>query len=144
MKLYRKIYIVDFDAITYEGSIGRVICFPSFTSCSEDIKAFKKEFNVLFIIESNNSKSVVKIENFSVFKNEKEYLFLPFSFFKIIKVVKEKKFHIIHLLAMNSEIPIEEIFLNFFEKHTDSFNPEGLDILQLNNDKILFNSDYYI
>ena len=144
MKLYRKIYIEDFDANTYEGSIGRVICFPSFTSCFEDIKAFEMEYNVLFIIKSNNSKSVVNIENLSEFSNEKEYLFLPFSFFKIINVEKKKKFHKIYLLAMNSEKPIEEMFLNFFEKCTDSLDPEGLDILQLNNDKILFNSDYYL
>ena len=36
---------------------------------------------------------------------------------------------------MNSEKTIEEMFLNFLENYTDCLDLEGLDILQLNDDK---------
>lgn len=88
----------------YRSSIGRIICFPSFTSTSLDKDAFtptKRNYEdelVLLIIEQNNTKSVVSISKDSKFDYEKEYLFLPFSFFKIINVKKIKEMYQIHIL----------------------------------------------
>ena len=41
--------------------------------------------------------------------------------------------HIIYLLAINSEKPIEEMFYEFRENVTDNLDPEGLDMLVLFN-----------
>ena len=103
---------------------------------------------VLLIIETNNTKSAISISEFSEFENEEEYLFVPFSFFKITKVeFKQGTFddpHIIHLIALNSDKPVEEMFYNFFENETDNLNQEGLDFLLLtdNQTKIIFNDIY--
>ena len=86
-------YLMPEDFNIYLNSIGEVICYPSFTSTSLVEKYFspdpsnKDEQLVELIIEQNNSKSVVSISEISKFPKEKEYLFLPFSFFKI-KYVK--------------------------------------------------------
>ena len=52
--------------------------------------------------------------------------------------------HIIHLLALNSDKPIEDLFYNFINNETDNLNPEGLDFLLLtdNDTKIIFNDIY--
>ena len=137
--LFRNIYISKNEFDIYKDSIDRVICYPSFTSTSlneyfEPIEQLNDLF-VKFVIEQNNSKSVISISNISQNQEEKEYLFLPFSFFKIIKVNEDKgtidKPHIIHLIALNSEKPIEDIILDFMENETDNMDLEGLDILQL-------------
>ena len=145
--LYRRMNISNNDLKMYKNSINRVICYPAFTSTSSDLYGFNYGFNTLLIINSNYSKSVVSIENFSKFKKEKEYLFLPFSFFKIVNVKfsegTKQNPHIINLLAINSEKPIEEMFLYFLKNFSDSLDPEGLDIVQLSGDRIIFNSNYY-
>ena len=149
LTLYRKMNISEKEFNDYKNSIGRVICYPSFTSTSSDKNGFIIDYNVLLVINSNNSKSVISIGKHSVYESEKEYLFLPFSFFKIndIKVGQGTQFnpHIVYLVAMNSDSPIEEIFSYFFQDFSDSLDPEGLDILQINlkQNKIYFNSDYY-
>ena len=135
--------------------MGKVICYPSFTSTSiYDDKYIPKKYNVndelvLFIIEQNKTKSVVSISEFSNFPNEEEYLFLPFSFFKIKKLIRKSGTrndpHIIYLIAINTEKPIEEMFYDFMIKETDNLSPEGLDLLILNNSesKILFKNNYF-
>ena len=153
--LYRKMYLKPKEIEQYEQSIGKVICYPSFTSTSiYKNKYMPKKYNykdelVLLIIEQNKTKSVVLISEFSNYPNEEEYLFLPFSFFKI-KNFKRKKGtkddpHIIYLVALNTEKPIEEMFYDFMIKETDNLSPEGLDLLLLNNSKtkIVFNSIYF-
>ena len=147
-------YLKQEDIKLYEKSINRVICFPSFTSTSIEKNNFTPFTPnpdtqlVLLIIEQNNTKSVVSIREYSVYQNEEEYLFLPFSFFKITKVELKKGNnsdpHIIHLLALNSDKPVEELFYNFIKNETDNLNPEGLDFLLLNYDKtkISFNDIY--
>ena len=64
-------------------------------------------------------------------------MFLPFSFFKIINVEEkggtENNPHIIYLMALDSEEPIEDMILKFIENETDNLDLEGLDILILNN-----------
>ena len=151
LTLYRKMNISQEDLNVYKKSIGRVICYPSFTSTSSDKNVFNGcDNNVLLIIDSNNSKSVISIEDYSTFKDEKEYLFLPFSFFKITNVILRQGTgynpHIIYLMAMKSEKPIEEMFIYFFRNYSDSLDAEGLDILQLNysKDEIIFNNNYYL
>ncbi len=87
--LYRKMYLNPNEIKQYEESVGKVICYPSFTSTSlgKD-KYTPHKYNmddelVLLIIKQNKTKSVVSISEFSPYPNEEEYLFLPFSFFKI-------------------------------------------------------------
>ena len=153
-KLYRKMYLNPKDIKLYEKSIGRVICYPAFTSTSISKDAFtpnKYDENlelVLLIIKQNDTKSVVSIKEYSEYEKEEEYLFFPFSFFKIENVqLKEgniKNPHIINLTALYSEKPIEEMFSNFMEKVTDNLNPEGLDLLLLkkNNTQLVFNPTF--
>ena len=154
--LYRKIYLHKVDIKLYEKSINKVICFPSFTSTTLDENNFQPNKSnlgdeyelVMFNIKQNNTKSVVLISEFSEFPEEEEYLFLPFSFFKIMKVElkngSEDDPHIIHLLAINSYKPIEEMFDDFMVNETDCLDPEGLDLVYLNYNSttLLFNKIY--
>ena len=142
------------DIKLYAQSIEKVICFPSFTLTSIKKNGFIPSKNnykdelVLFIINQNDSKSSVLISQFSNFPEDEEFLFLPFSFFKIQKVElkkgNENDPHLIYLLALNSEDSIEEMFLNFYKNETNNLNPEGLDFLILseNKTKIIFNPIY--
>ena len=153
-KLYRKMYLNPNDIKLYKQSIGRVICYPSFTSTSkgkDNYTPTKYEPNtelVLLIIEKQYNKSAISISEFSEFPEEEEYLFVPFSFFKILKVeLNEGSFsdpHIIHLFALNSDEPVEDMFYNFIKNETDNLNPEGLDFLLLTSrsTKIIFNDVY--
>ena len=52
--------------------------------------------------------------------------------------------HLIHLLALDSDKPIEEMFSDFITNETDNLNPERLDFLLLKNNrkKIEFNKIY--
>ena len=152
--LYRKMYISLDELRNYESSVGKVICFPSFTSTSikdgaySPTKYIPSDHLVKLIIKQNETKSVVSISNYSIYESEKEYLFLPFSFFKIVDVRRkegtEKDPHIINLVALNSDKPIEEMFSDFVDKVTDNLDPEGLDFLNLSNnkEKIIFNPIY--
>ena len=150
--LYRKIYLLPDEIKQYENSIGRIICYPSFTSTSplKDFIPLKKKKDgelTLLIIKQNQTKFNVSIKEFSKFPDEDEYLFLPFSFFKILKVEKKsgntKNPHIIHLMALNSDKPIEEMFNDFMDNETDALSPEGLDLLVIdkleNKERIIFN-----
>ena len=155
--LYRKLYLNKDDINKYEESIGKVICYPSFTSTSLKRNGFnpdskykgKDDELVLLIIKQNKTKSVISIKEYSEFEQEDEYLFLPFSFFKIIKVEKKKGStddpHIIHLIALNSVKPIEEMFDDFIAQETSTLSPEGLDLLILDEDgtKIVFNKLFF-
>ena len=73
-------------------------------------------------------------------------MFIPFSFFKIILVKRsenENEPHVIHLMAINSEESIEEMIIKFMENVTDNLDPEGLEILQLDefDTKIIINNE---
>jgi hypothetical protein len=147
-------YINSSELNKYISSIGRIICYPSFTSTSSDENVYNPQKRnpydelVLIKINQNYSKSVVPISKYSEYEEEKEYLFLPFSFFKIINVIKregtEESPHIISLLALKSDKPIEDMFADFIENETDNLSPEGLELLLLtnNNEKIIFNPKY--
>ena len=142
------------DVQIYKKSVGKVICYPAFTSTSLNTNFTPKPYNdivqlVVLDIEPSNSKSTISISKYSEYENEEEYLFLPFSFFKIKKVKlcegNEENPHIIYLKALDSEKPIEQIFADFMENETDNLNPEGLDLLILenNDEKISINPIYY-
>ena len=144
--LYKNIYLSSEDFNAYLESINQVICYPAFTltSLDENFMPEDPDSNELFvklIIDKNSSKSVVSLASIS----ENEYLFLPFSFFKILEVRQgsgNKDFpHIIHLSALNSDKSIEELFLDFMGKETDILEPEGLDMLCIKDseNKIIIN-----
>ena len=103
---------------------------------------------LLLIKEQNDNKFLILLSQLSDFLKEEEYMFLIFSFFKILKVELKKgskdDSHIIYLLALGSDKPIEEMFSDFIKNETDALNPEGLDLLILNIYKsiILFNPIY--
>ena len=119
------------DYQAYKYSIGELICFPAFTSTSEEDMA-KYSFPTPTAIEINNIKSydiyVVLIIDYkcnnssyptpcinvsydSVNSGEKEYIFPPFSFFKIEKVEDRSGIssdpHIIYMTVPNKRVLIE-------------------------------------
>ena len=153
-KLYRKMYLDPKDIQLYKKSIGKAICYPAFTSTSLNTDFDPNPYNdivqlVLLDIEPNNTKSTISLSKYSEYQNEEEYLFLPFSFFKIKKVKMSEGNseypHIIYLVALDSEKPIEQMLTDFMENETDNLNPEGLDLLILenNDEKISINPIYY-
>ena len=151
--LYRTMYITQAEWNKYLNSKGKVICFPSFTSTSlnDDWAPFKDKVNTILvklIIQQNNSKSIIDISNLSEHPTEREYLCLPFTFFKITNVVCQtvNNVHsdIIYLTALNSDKPIEEMFLEFMENETDNIDPEGLQILRLTDDGLSLYLNNYI
>ena len=151
-ELFRKMYISLDEFNNYESSKGKVICFPSFTSTTiidgsfTPTKKNPSDLLVQLIIKQNETKSVVSISEHSVFESEKEYLFLPFSFFKItnVKIGSGNYYnpHIIYLKAMYSDSSIEDLFIYFFEKYTDNLDPEGIDTFFISEDgqKICLNA----
>jgi hypothetical protein len=70
-------YISLDEVNNYSSSIGKVICFPSFTSTSIEEGSFSPtKYNpndhlIKLIIRQNESKLVVLIGNYSIFKTEK-------------------------------------------------------------------------
>ena len=153
--LYRTMILKKEDIDLYESSIGRVICYPSFTSTSLNRGEFTptrgspEDEVVILEIKQNDTKNVISIGDFSEYKGEEEYLFTPFSFFKITGVKRDKGTaenpHVINLLAIKMDKPLEETFEDFIKKETDNLDPEGLEMLILcgNNEKIEFNKKYY-
>ena len=150
--LYRAIFITQNEFKLYQNSIGKIICYPSFTSTSlkNNFCPFQNSPNTLFVklvIQQNNCKSIICIKDLSAHPQEEEYLCLPFTFFKItnIEFKTENNIHynIIYLTALNSEKTIEEMFLDYMENETDNLDPEGLQMLRLiNNDTTLILNEY--
>ena len=151
--LYRTMYISQAEWNKYKNSIGQVICFPSFTSTSlnDQWMPFQDKANtflVKLIIQQNNSKSIIDISNLSQHPTEREFLCLPFTFFKITnvecKTVNNVHLDIIYLTALNSDKPIEEMFLEYIENETDNIDPEGLQMLRLTQDGLSLYLNNYI
>ena len=141
--LYRSMFISQEEYNTYRNSIGKIICYPSFTSTSlhkgwNPIPGGQNLILVTLEIQQNNCQSIINIMDLSKHKTEEEYLCLPFTFFKITNVVckTENNIHTdtIYLTALNSEKPLEEMFLDFLENETDNLDPEGLEMVRLIND----------
>lgn len=142
--VYRNMNITQGEFNNYLSSIGQVICYPAFTSTSLEQNCNCGNFeiqnqNVMIklIIKLNGSKSVVCISKNSAFPNEKEYLFMPFSFFKITNIKKGfgslNNPHLIYLTALKSTQPIEDLFLDFMQNETDNLDPEGLKMIKLSD-----------
>ena len=99
LKLYRGIRANLYDLLNYQRAKGKIICFPSFTSTSLDIEIAKKfalchdKYETIITIDYRHKRgylpTAVDVSNLAIpeHKNEKECLFLPYSFF-IIKEVK--------------------------------------------------------
>ena len=102
---YRGIKMSYIDLLYYFRCEGKYITFASFTSTSEnkevaelfslrnEEKEERKNKNIYSVIIEINYQynkefipNVINIEDISIDKNEKERLFLPFSFFKINKI----------------------------------------------------------
>jgi hypothetical protein len=72
---FRNIYIILDEVNNYSTSIGRVICFPFFTSTSIEVGSyFPTKYNqsdnlVKLTIWLNEAKSVVSIGNYLIFKS---------------------------------------------------------------------------
>ena len=97
LKLYRGIQSNLYDLLSYERAKGEIICFPSFTSTSLKLEEAEK-----FIRLSNKYKTIivinykyqpgfiptaVDISKIAMYEEEKECIFLPYSFF-IVKNIK--------------------------------------------------------
>ena len=104
---YRKMTIKLSDYYMYKISIGELICYPSFTSTSEkDISKYNFPTNIAknvnkltpndisivliidykcknFLFFNNYPTPCVNASQYSVNSGEEEYIFPPFSFFKI-------------------------------------------------------------
>lgn len=106
MVFYRKINMQIKDLYSYDLFEGKIICFPAFTSTSlyEDAIFFSpiKKHKTIYGVVTNEKHLLLKIyykfneayqcpcfdiHDCSKYKNEKEYLFSPFSFFKILKLI---------------------------------------------------------
>ena len=104
-KLYIGIKMPYSRVLSYEKAKDQIITFPQFLSTTEseflaknnarrgeplDLYQETFHFSVIFIITNvyNNNwvSSAVNIQNISEYKGEKEILFLPFSFFKVLDV----------------------------------------------------------
>ena len=150
--LYRTMFITQNEFKLYQNSIGKIICYPSFTSTSLKnnfcpFQNFPNSLLVKLVIQQNNCKSIICIKDISAHPQEEEYLCLPFTFFKItnIECKTENNIHYdnIYLTALNSEKSIEEMFLDYMENETDNLDPEGLQMLRLiNNDTTLILNKY--
>jgi len=105
-KLYRNIYINQYDLENYYMAEGKIICFPSFTSTSFK-KGFEPTNKALHINNLYNEKILLKMElsyepkydnipqgmilkDFSVNPNEEEILLFPFTFIKVKSIKKMK------------------------------------------------------
>ena len=126
-KFYRKMVLKSKDYEKYKNNIGELICYPAFTSTIEkdiiptptaiEINNIKSDdiYVVLLIDYKCNNPCYptpcVNVSYDSVYSGEKEYIFPPFSFFKIEKLENRsgtsKNPHIIYMSVPNKRILIE-------------------------------------
>ena len=128
---FRKMTIKLSDFLLYKIFIGELICYPAFTSTSEeDISKYDfptatainvnelnpNDISVVLMIEykcknSSNVTPCINVVEYSVNVDEKEFIFPPFSFFKIEKVVENSGTpndpHIIYLSVPNKTNMLE-------------------------------------
>ena len=128
---YRKMTIKISDYYLYKISIGEIICYPAFTSTSEkDISKYNfptstaievnnispSDISVVLIIKyncnnSSNPTPCVCASEYSVNSGEEEFIFPPFSFFKINSVEEKdgtpQNPHIIYMSIPNKKNLIE-------------------------------------
>ena len=128
---FRKMTIKLSDFLLYKIFTGELICYPAFTSTSEeDISKYDfptptainvngltpNDVSVVLMIHyvcknSSNVTPCIDVEHYSVNSGEKEFIFPPFSFFKIEKVVENGGVpndpHIIYLSVPNKKNLLE-------------------------------------
>ncbi len=128
---YRKMTIKLSDFYLYKILEGELVCYPAFTSTSEkDISKYNfptttainindltpNDVSIVLMINyicksSSNSTPCVDVEEHSVNAGEREFIFPPFSFFKIEKVVENGGVpndpHIIYLSVPNKKNLLE-------------------------------------
>ena len=128
---YRKMTIKISDFLLYKIFIGELICYPAFTSTSEeDISKYDfptstaisvneltpSDVSVVLIIKyncksSSNATPCINAVEYSVNAGEREFIFPPFSFFKIENVVekngKPDDPHMIYMSIPNKKKLIE-------------------------------------
>ncbi len=145
--LFSNVYLDKEEIYYYKSITDQIICYPYFFSTSLDENYFQNninnsksinnspKFHTTFIIEQNDSKSVISLNNINGDQNSAKYIFVPFTLFKINKVERkknqEKEEYEVYLIALNSEISLEEMFEDFMVDETDNVDPRGLDMLQL-------------
>ena len=94
--LYRGLLLNFSDLLSYEALKGELICYPAFTSTSkkkEVVQGFakneKKEekyetiITINYLYKKGFIPNVVDVSEISNFKEESEYLFFPFTFFRV-------------------------------------------------------------
>ena len=127
----RKMTIKLSDFLLYKIFIGELICYPAFTSTSEEDMT-KYDFptntaicvndltpndvsvvlNITYKCKNNfNVTPCINVVNYSVNVGEKEFIFPPFSFFKIEKVVEKGGIpsdpHVIYMSVPNKKNLLE-------------------------------------
>ena len=143
---YRKMTIKLSDFFLYKILEGELVCYPAFTSTSEkDISKYNFPTNLAINVNklSSNDVSVVLIikyncksssyptpcvnaSGYSVNAGEQEFIFPPFSFFKIVKVEeKEGKPDNPHVIRMTT--PSKRSLIEFGIKNykTPSYNRDS-------------------
>ena len=100
--LYRGVILSYSSILQYERAKGKIIAISSFISTSEEAKLAEKfsgreksksiynsikKFSVILTIKNNYKKdwisNGIKMEKISSYRNEKEIIFLPFSFYYV-------------------------------------------------------------
>ena len=128
---YRKMTIKLSDFLLYKIYTGELICYPAFTSTSEeDMTKYNfptstaisvnqltpSDVSVVLIIKyncssSSNATPCVNAVEFSVNAGEREFIFPPFSFFKIENVVEKSGIpddpHMIYMSVPNKKSLLE-------------------------------------
>ena len=128
---YRKMTIKLSDFLLYKIFVGELICYPAFTSTSEeDITKYNfptstainvneltpSDVSVVLNIRyqcqnSSNATPCVNAVQYSVNAGEKEFIFPPFSFFKIENVVDRSGIpsdpHVIYMSVPNKKYLLE-------------------------------------
>ena len=145
---YRKMTIKLSDFYLYKMLQGELICYPAFTSTSEkDISKYNfptniainvnkltaNDVSVVLIIKynckkSNNPTPCINVSKHSVNEGEQEFIFPPFSFFKILRVEekdgKPNNPHIIHMTTPTKRSLIEFEIKNNKNIYYDRENDE--------------------
>ena len=138
---YRKMTIKLADFYLYKILEGELICYPAFTSTSEkDISKYNfptstamdvnnltsNDISVVLIIKYNCKSSsyptpCVNASGYSVNAGEQEFIFPPFSFFKIVSIEeKEGKPDNPHIIRMTT--PSKRSLIEFGIKNNKSIN----------------------
>ena len=129
-KLYRGIRSNLSDLLDYQRAKGEIICFPSFTSSTIDIevaKGFSKRranlnqyetlITINYIYKNGFIPTAVDVSDISAIKKEKEYLFVPYSFFivKNVQIEHSKKKAEIELDTVGKKEMFEKYLNNGYE-----------------------------